>query len=56
MENLVNVLNMIVEKYQVAEEDMMMIQEALGELENGGVAEFDYETVEDTTPEEDTVE
>lgn len=43
MENLVNVLNDLIVKYKMAEEDIGAIQEALAMLENGGDDEFGYE-------------
>lgn len=43
MEMLLNVLNELIQKYQVAEEDVAALQEALGMLENGGADEFGYE-------------
>lgn len=43
MENLLNVLQVIIEKYGVADEDIAMIQEALTALETGGESEFGYE-------------
>lgn len=42
MENLLNVLQMIIEKYGVADEDIALVQEALTELEMGGNEEFGY--------------
>lgn len=43
MENLLNVLQGLIEKYQMSEQDVAMIQEALSSLEMGGAEEFDYE-------------
>jgi len=43
MENLVEVLNALIEKYQFTEEDIALVQEALSELENGAEEEFTYE-------------
>lgn len=53
MENLLEVLQMIVEKYNVAEEDVAAIQEALGSLESGMNDEFAYpeESVEEPVEE-----
>lgn len=43
MEALVNVLQMIIEKYGISEEDFNKLQEALTELESGANEEFNYE-------------
>lgn len=43
MEQLLNVLQGLIEKYQIAEEDVAAVQEALSMLENGGADEFGYE-------------
>lgn len=45
MEKLVNVLQGIIEKYNVSEDDFNMVQEAITELENGANEEFAYEEV-----------
>lgn len=47
MEDLVNVLQFLIEKYNVSEEDFMKVQKALTELENGANEEFAYEEYED---------
>lgn len=43
MEMLLNVLNDLIQKYKIAEEDVAAVQEALSMLENGGADEFGYE-------------
>ena len=43
MEKLLDVLQFLIEKYNVTEEDFMKVQEALTELENGADEEFAYE-------------
>ena len=43
MEDLLNVLQMIIDKYQVSEEDVATIQEALSVLESGMQSEFAYD-------------
>lgn len=52
MEQLMNVLQILIEKYQIAEEDVAAIQEALSMLENGGNEEFGYEEPEQDISEE----
>lgn len=47
MEKLLEVLQYIIEKYSVSEEDFNQIQEALTELENGANEEFAYDEAED---------
>lgn len=42
MEKLLNVLQEVIEKYHVADEDIANIQEALSELETGAEFEFAY--------------
>jgi site-specific DNA-adenine methylase len=43
MTQLVDLLNELVSKYKIAEEDVARIQEALSMLENGNEGEFEYE-------------
>ena len=43
MTQLVDLLNELVSKYKIAEEDVARIQEALAILENGNEDEFKYE-------------
>lgn len=47
MEKLVEVLQTIIEKYGISEEDFNKLQEALTELETGANEEFAYEEDED---------
>jgi len=42
MQNLVEVLNELIAKYKMSDEDVAMIQEALAMLENDGSEEFAY--------------
>lgn len=51
MEQLMNVLQMIIDKYQVAEEDVAAIQEALSMLESGMNEEFSYPVEEEPVEE-----
>lgn len=46
MEELVEILNGLIEKYQIEEQDVAMLQEALSQLETGMEEEFTYETEE----------
>lgn len=50
MEKLVNVLQDLIEKYNIMDEDVATIQEALSALESGGEDEFTY--AEEEVPEE----
>lgn len=43
MQNLVTILNELIEKYQMSNEDIMMIQGALAALEGSMDEEFVYE-------------
>lgn len=52
MENLMNVLQMIIDKYNINEEDVAILQEALSALEMGGAEEFGYEEPEQDISEE----
>lgn len=51
MEKLLNVLQEVIEKYNVADEDIANIQEALSELETGAESEFDYSEEEESDEE-----
>lgn len=42
MQNLVEILNALIEKYQIEQEDVNALQEALSELESGLNDEFTY--------------
>lgn len=46
MERLLEVLQYIIEKYNVSEEDFNEIQKALSELESGANEEFSYDEAE----------
>lgn len=53
MELLLNLLNELISKYNIEESDIAALQEAIGNLENGGAEEFGYdEPVEETEIEE----
>lgn len=47
MTQLVDLLNELVSKYKIADEDVARIQEALSMLENGNEGEFEYEEKEE---------
>lgn len=52
MSKLLDTLQAMIEKYNIAEEDIAIIQEALSELENGANDEFEYlKETEDVEPE-----
>lgn len=52
MDQLMNVLQGLIEKYQVSEQDVAILQEALSALEMGGAEEFGYEEPEQDISEE----
>lgn len=47
MTQLVDLLNELVSKYKIAEEDVARIQEALSMLENDNEGEFEYDEKEE---------
>lgn len=42
MQELINILNEMAEKYGISEDDMATIQEAISNVESSGDEEFDY--------------
>ena len=42
MQELINILNEMAEKYGISEDDMATIQEAISDVESSGDEEFDY--------------
>ena len=42
MQELINILNEIAEKYGISEDDMATIQEAISDVESSGDEEFEY--------------
>lgn len=42
MQELINILNEMAEKYGISEDDMATIQEAISDVESNGDEEFEY--------------
>lgn len=42
MQELINILNEMAEKYGISEDDMATIQEAISDVESSGDEEFEY--------------
>lgn len=42
MQELINILNEMAEKYGISEDDMATIQEAISNVESSGEEEFEY--------------
>lgn len=47
MDKLTAILNALIEKYNISNEDIAELQEALSELESGNEAEFEYKETEE---------
>ena len=56
MEELVNVLQGIIDKYGVSEEDFNAVQKAISDLENGANDEFTYVEAKEDVPAEAPIE
>ena len=52
MQELINILNEMAEKYGISEDDMATIQEAISNVESSGDEEFEYK--EDVDVSEDS--
>lgn len=52
MQELINILNEMAEKYGISEDDMATIQEAISDVESSGDEEFEYK--EDVDVSEDS--
>lgn len=51
MQELINILNEMAEKYGISEDDMATIQEAISNVESSGDEEFDYKEEVDVSEE-----
>lgn len=51
MQELINILNEMAEKYGISEDDMATIQEAISNVESSGDEEFEYKEDVDVSKE-----
>lgn len=51
MQELINILNEMAEKYGISEDDMATIQEAISNVESSGDEEFEYKEDVDVSEE-----
>lgn len=56
MQELINILNEMAEKYGISEDDMATIQEAISNVESSGDEEFDYKEEVDVSEEPEEFE
>jgi len=56
MQELINILNEMAEKYGISGDDMATIQEAISNIESSGDEEFDYKEEVDVSEEPEEFE